>query len=206
MGLADRDYTKGDYGGDSAKREYALNANTEHTQEVENVTQQSSLFCGYCGKEIEVEFNEKDVMKTIVKNGVVTYHRVKEIIKESKSAICSTCRGTFCLDCIESYYKDKDRFVVTNICKRCKEKADEEKKKDCTHKYVKRFIRNDKYFDYYEKECLYCGDKKGIAEPIKKIKKETEPKPVQKRPPKTTPKTQKKGISKVIESLKNLLK
>ncbi|WP_367344414.1 hypothetical protein [Methanomethylovorans sp.] len=91
------------------------------------------------------------------------------------------------------------------IWARCKEKADEEKKKNCTHNYLRRFIRNDKYFDYYELECLYCGDKKGIVEPIEKIKKE-EPKSTQKNTTQAKSKSQKKGNSKIIDSIKGIFR
>lgn len=154
--------------------------------------------CSYCGKEIKTEYEQGKKPKSTIKNGVVVEEVHEITIKNENSTICSSCGGAFCSDCIESDYKNKNTLVVTNICRGCKEKEIEATKKDCKHKYVKRFIRKDKYFDYYEKECLYCGDKKGIAEPIEKVKKHSEPE--------SKPRPSIKKKTSLLEKIKNIFK
>ncbi|MDY0385711.1 MAG: hypothetical protein RBT65_00995 [Methanolobus sp.] len=204
MGLADRDYTNRNYTGNNAKRNHSVKVNTESIQYIKNTNQKSILFCEYCGKKIESELVKEKQPKSKIENGLVIDETVEVIIEKQKSLICSVCGGTFCLDCVESSYKRKDTFVKTNTCNKCQEKADEDTKRNCTHKYVRKFIRKDKYFDYYEKECLYCGNKKGIAEPIHKIKNKPEPK--QTSTTQTRSKSHKKGISAIIDSVKSLFK
>jgi hypothetical protein len=216
MGLADRDYTNRSHKVNITKRNNNLEINTKDS--IQRVTHKSSSFCEYCGKEIEIKQVKETQTRSKIEKGLVIDETVEVFVEKRESLICSTCGGTFCPSCIKSFYKNKNDFVLTNICKRCQENESEEKKKNCTHNYVKRFIRKDNYFDYYELECLICSDKKRIAEPIEKIKKEAEPNPAQKRTtqakPKTKekntphakPKSQKKGISKIVDSVKGIFR
>jgi hypothetical protein len=178
----------------------------ETYQEAFEILNSDIKYCEYCGKQIEIKLTQKKVRISTVVKGVVVEKFEVRTVKEYKSRICSTCGGTFCPDCVESSYRGKNTLAVTNTCKICKQKQKEEKIKNCTHNNVKRFIRKDNYFDYYELECLKCGNVKGIAEPIEKIKKEPKPKPSQKSTPQTKPKSQKNGISKILGSMKRIFK
>jgi hypothetical protein len=194
MGLADRDYTNQQNSNESyTNRSYDVNI--EYTKDVSNIIRGSGLFCEYCRKEIEIKLVKEKQTRSKIEKGLVIDEIIEIIVERKNSLICSTCGGIFCPECIESYYKDRDRLVLTNTCKKCKER-------NCKHKYVKQFIRKDKYFDYYEIECLYCGYKKGIAEPIEKIKHEPEIKFKQEGKPQTKPKSENKGISRILKSVK----
>ncbi|MCQ6963552.1 hypothetical protein [Methanolobus chelungpuianus] len=194
MGLADRDYTNRD----NTNRNYG--AKIQYTQNVSNIIQKSSLLCDYCKKEIEIKLVTEKQTRSKIERGLVIDEIIEVVVERQNSLICSTCGGAFCPECIKSYYKDKNSFVLTNICKGCEQKSEEKLKKECSHKYLKSLIRSDEYFDYFEIECIYCGNKKGIAEPIKKIGHEPEPK--QKGIPQTKPKSKNKGISKILNSVK----
>lgn len=183
---------------------------------------ENNSFCGYCGNELEIEYRQEEKTSSIItNNGVVVEEIEIESTKKQKAVLCSSCGNLFCPACIESYYKNKDTFVKSNICVKCKQE-------NCSHNYSKQFIRHDNNFDYYEMECTVCGHKKGIAEPIVKIKTkptpnqnkttqtrpapQTRPNPQTKSKPQARPKPQvkskpqKKGLSKIIDSIKGLFK
>ncbi|MDY0386151.1 MAG: hypothetical protein RBT65_03275 [Methanolobus sp.] len=130
--------------------------------------------CEHCGKEIEVEFKREKVMKTKIIGGVVTYTGESELVKKYKSAICSKCGGTFCLDCLNVGCKDKHRnIVLTYLCPACikinPEKTNPEK---CNHNCTeKKFVFKDNNSNYYTQTCTICNNIKKIVEPIKTEKK-----------------------------------
>lgn len=194
MGLDDRDYTNRNYKVDITKRNNNLEVNTKES--TQHIIHRSSSFCEYCEKEIEIKHVKETQTRSKIENGLVIDEAVEVFVEKRESLICSTCGGTFCLDCIEYDYKNKDTFVKTNICKKCKQE-------NCSHNYLKKFVSYDKYFDYYVLECIYCGHKKGIGDPIEKIKSEDKPKTAQKNTTKT--KSQKKGSSNIIDSVKRML-
>lgn len=125
-------------------------------------------FCKHCGKEIEFEFKREKVTKTRVAGGVVTYTGETEFVKKYKSAICSKCGGTFCLDCIKSECRDKYRnIVLKNLCPTCYNPD----LSDCTHEtskynYAGTIEENGEEFIVHEKICNDCGKTETIKEKI----------------------------------------
>ncbi|MEZ5334025.1 MAG: hypothetical protein R2741_01665 [Methanolobus sp.] len=207
MGVDERDYGKRNSSGNI---DYSPKSPSTNIDDFLNLSYQEALeiadsdikYCENCGKQIEVMLKQKKVKISTVIDGVVVKRFEMRTVKEYKSLICSTCSGSFCPDCVETSYIGKDTFVPRNICIRCQGKQKEETVKNCTHNYMKKFIRKDNNFDYYELECLKCGNKKGIDEPIKKIQHKPEPKT--KTQPQPTSK--KKGISGLLDSVKRIFK
>lgn len=142
-----------------------------YTGETELVKKYNSAICSKCGGTFCL-----DCIKSECRD------KYRNIVLKN---LCPTCYNPDLADCTHESSKynyvgtteeNGEEFIVhEKICNACgKTETIKEKIDECNHIFGnKQLVRYDNNFKHFEKTCIICGEVKGFAEPLDKIKSES---------------------------------